>query len=433
MDNVDGVEVGEEKEMAENVAAAVIPTTQQQSKEMEVAFRHLRPELNIEKHADFIFAPAHSKSIHKPRTRSWVETLPDGRKVKASVVQEPVRGKTLTTKTRKVYLALQQIREDKGWNDEEKTHFSLYEISKIAGLKWAGKKSSKDIRNELLQLRIVPFIWQYSFTDKDGHKVQALDTFNILDHLKIYEKRDRKTDQLFVSLSNFRFNEEIRKNLKANKTKPTNTIALQIQGEIASVLYARLDILLADKTHYERTSVGVFQDIQLEGGEYRYPSGRKRNLEKAIKELDGKPISTGTLSLSLERTANGKDWKLVANKKPLSGGKPRAFTPQMVTDANPPEAIPYLAKDIGGTIGQQETNHPLYIKLCQVYSSDILYQALSEWKADGGREARNPRGYFMAILHRIAHQRGKLWFSKNCSDTCKYRSPDARPPMQRAA
>jgi len=434
MDNVDGVEVGEEKEMVENEAAAVIPTTQEeQSKELDAVFRYLRPEINIEKHADFIFAPAHSPNAHKSRSRSWVEILPDGSKVKASVLIESVRGRTLTTKTRKVYLALQQIREDKGWNNEEKTHFSLYEISKIAGLKWAGKKSSKDIRNELLQLRIVPFIWQYSFTDKDGHKVQALDTFNVLDHLKIYEKRDRKTDELFVSLSNFRFNEEIRKNLKANKTKPTNTIALKIRGEIASVLYARLDIVLADKTRYERTTAGLFEDLRLEGIKYRYPSARKQNLTKAIQELDGLPISTGTLSLSLEKTANGKDWKLVAVKKPLSGGKPRALIPQIVTDANPPEAIPYLAKDIGGTIGQQETNHPLYIKLCEVYSSDILYQALSEWKADGGREARNPRGYFMAILHRIAHQRGKLWFSKNCSETCKYRNPQARPPLERAA
>ena len=428
MENVDGVARGEEKEMTENeAAAAVIPTTQkEQSKELDAVFRYLRPELNIEKHADFIFAPAHSPNAHKSRSRSWVETLPDGSKVKASVLIESVRGRTLTTKTRKVYLALQQIREDKGWNNEEKTHFSLYEISKIAGLKWAGKKTSKDIRNELLQLRIVPFIWQYSFTDKDGHKVQALDTFNILDHLKIYEKRDRNTDQLFVSLSNFRFNEEIRKNLKANKTKPTNTIALKIKGEIASVLYARLDVLLADKTRYERTTVGLFQDLRLEGTKYRYPSARKQNLTKAVNELDGLPISTGTLSLSIKKTANGKDWKLIADKKPMSR-KPPPLIPERVTDANPPDAIPYLAQDIGSTIGQQETNHPLYILLAKVYTQDILYQALSEWKADGGREARNPRGYFMVILHRISHQRGKLWLRKNCPETCKYRNPDAHP------
>jgi len=401
-----------------------IPTTQEeQSREIEKVFETIRPDLNIEKHADFIFAPAHSKNLHKPRSRTWLETQPDGTKVKASIVIDLYRSKTPTTRTRKVYLALQKLTEDKGWNDEERTNFSLYEVATTVGWKWSGNRTIKQIRDELMQLRMTPFIWQYSFTDEDGHKVDALDTFNILDHLKVIEKKDRATNQYFLSLSSFRFHEEIRKNLKANHTKPTNLTALTIQGEIASVLYARLDIVMADKTHYERLTEGLFKDLYLDGDKYRYPSARKQNLEKAIKELDGKPISTGVIHLTIERSKETKDWKLVVRKLPFPDETKKVHIPERVGPANPPEAIPLLANDIAGTIGQGEKNHPLYIRLCKTYTADILYQALSEWKSDGGGEARNPRGYFMAILHRIAHQRGKLWLNKMCPSHCKYQPP----------
>jgi len=402
----------------------LLPITQEeQSRELERAFETIRPDLNIEKHADFIFAPSHSKNLHKPRSRTWIETLPDGRKVKSSIIIQPVAGKTPTTKTRKVYLALQRIREEKGWNDEERTNFSFYEISNIVGWKWAGGRSVKKIRDEVWLARMAPFTWQYSFIDEDGHKVGLLDTFNILDSLKIWEKKDRTTNQLFLSLSTFRFHEEIRKNLKANHTKPTNLTALKIQGEIASVLYARLDIIMANKIGYARRTEALFKDLYLEGEtEYRYPSGRKRKLEKAIKELEGKPISTGIIHLNIERSKDTKDWKLVVRKLPFPDKTKKVHIPERVSPANPPEAISYLANDIAETIGQGEKNHPLYIRLCKTYTADILYQALSEWKSDGGREARNPRGYFMAILHRIAHQRGKLWL-KECQPHCKYQQP----------
>jgi len=398
----------EDAETGEGTQLSIPTTQEEQSRELEEAFETIRPDLNIEKHADFIFAPAHSKNLHKPRSRTWIETLPDGRKVRASIYIDTFRQKTPTTRTRKVYLALQKLTEDKGWNDEERTNFSLYEISNIVGWKWNGKRTIRELRDELLRLRGNLFTWQYSFTGDDGHKVGLLDTFNILDHLKILEKKDRATNQLFLSLSSFRFHEETRKNLKANHTKPTNLTALKIQGEIASVLYARLDIIMADKTHYERLTEGLFKDLYLEGDtEYRYPSGRKRKLEKAIKEIEGKPISTGVIHLTIERAKETKDWKLVVRKLPFPDETKKVHIPERVGPANPPEAIPLLANDIAETIGQREKNHPLYTRLCKTYTAE---------------EARNPRGYFMAILHRIAHQHGKLWL-KECQPHCKYQQP----------
>src|SRR5581483_5829409 len=275
----------EEREGGKGMELVVsVPATQEKlGHEIEKAFKTVRPELNIEKHADFFFAPSHSKNLSKPRSRTWTETLPDGTKVRATIHLEPFQGKIPTTKTRKVYLALQQLWEEKGCSDNGDTLFSVNEVSNVLGLKWAGKKTLRDIRNELRQLAGTTSIWQHSFTNEQGQRVSLEQPFRILESYKLFTKEARDSRQLYLAISTFRFHEEIRKNLLSNRTKPTNLVALELQGEIASVLYARLDIVLADKLQYERTTINLFQDLQLEGEkEYRYPSGRKRKLEKAI-------------------------------------------------------------------------------------------------------------------------------------------------------
>lgn len=398
------------------------PTSQDdKAKELAKTFQIIRPELNIEKHADFIFAPSHSKSLNKPRKRAWIETLPDGRQVEASLLIEPFQGKTLTTKARKVYLALHKLWEEKGWDDEERTIFSASEVTDTIGWKWHGSKSLKEIRSELRHLRGNLFIWEFSWVEENGHRVSLEQPFSILDDYRLVTKQSRNPNQLFLALSSFRFHEEIRKNLKANRTKPTNLdVVLSIKGEIASVLYAHLDIILADKDHYERTTAGLFGDLRLEGEkEYLYPSGRKRKLEKAIKELQGKPISTGVLRLSLAKTRDGKDWKLVAKKTPLKDEKQKVLTGRIVPPANPLEDISYLVQEMATTLGGLPKYHRLYEKLLKTYPYEMVYQALSEWRTDGGRGAEKPIAFFLGILHRLAHFRGKLWI-KSCPPDCKY-------------
>lgn len=396
---------------------------QEQARELQKAFQIIRPELNIEKHADFIFAPSHSKNLNKARKRTWVEALPDGKQVEASLTVLPYSGsgKIPTTKTRKVYLALQKLWEEKGWNEDERTMFSASELTETIGEAWHGKTSLRRIENELDQLRFTPFKWIHSFVDEKGDRRTIKQPFSVLDDYRLFTKESRNPNQLFLALSTFRFHEEIRKNLKANRTKPTNLIALEIRGEIASVLYAHLDIILADKTHYERTTEGLFGDLRLEGEiEYRYPSGRKRKLEKAIEELENKLVSTGILHLSLKKTKDGKDWKLVAKKLPLEKQKQKVLTGKIVSPANPLEDIPHLVQEMATTLGGLPKYHRLYERLLKTYPYEMIYQALSEWRADGGRGAEHPIAYFQSILHRLAHFRGKLWI-KPCSPDCKYR------------
>ena len=94
------------------------------------------------------------------------------------------------------------------------------------------------------------------------------------------------------------------------------------------------------------------------------------------------------------------------------------YTLERVEPANPPETIPYIAQDIGATIGYPDRQR-LYEMIATHYSTEIIYRALSEYKADRPAQ-HHPLKYFLAILHRHAHDRGKLWLGKQCPQTCKH-------------
>lgn len=391
----------------------------------------IRPELNIEKHADFIFIPAHSKKVRQPRRREGWVTLTDGSKQKSYLEIAPVvGGKTPTTTTRKIYLALQRLYEEKQQDEKLQPDGSMVlsskEIANAAMLSWAGSKTIRAIHEEISTLRKCIFEWVNTFVAPNGEKYEVLDHANIVDKYKYVSKKERHSaQQQFNAAHQVRFSEHIRNNLEANKTKPVNyTTVMSIQGELALVLYTRLDIILADKDQYSRKSKGLFEDINIAGErEYKYPFGRKRKLEKAIKELDGKCISTGILKLKLERTADGADWKLIARKISVL---PAPNKTKQVPFANLPVMVPILAQDIGDVVGSYNQNQRLYETLAIHYPADWIYQAISEYKADA-HEVKSPARFFLSIIHRIAHQRGREWI-KPCDEDCKHRPQKKSDP-----
>jgi hypothetical protein len=382
----------------------------------------IRPELNIEKHADFIFAPAHSNRLNRPRKKMWTIYLNNGDKAASYLLIKPPYGdKTPTTKTRKVYLALTKLWEERRREDDAVV-FSAREIADILGIKWAGKKTASEIYHEIQSLRTCIFTWQYSFFDASGSEVELLEHMNILDKFAYVRMKERKQKgEYFQALHIVRFSDHILTNLKANRTKPTllQTI-LSIKGEVAAVLYARLDIILSDKDQYARTTKGLFEDLHLDNDvKYRYPSGRRQILEKAIKEINGKNISTGTLNLCLEKTIDGADWKLMARRVALFPIIKKSIDKKKLVPANPPELIPVLAQDIGAVIGDYQNKRRLYETYTLYYSAPLIHRSISEYKADI-KDPKYPGRAFSAILHRLAHKTGKEWI-RPCGSDCKYR------------
>lgn len=99
-------------------------------------------------------------------------------------------------------------------------------------------------------------------------------------------------------------------------------MVMSLRSEIALLLYTYLDLILFDKSIYERRTKELFDDLGLEGDSYKNPSNRKQKLEPALKELQGAPLTTGAIiSATLERTKDGEDYKIVIRKGPRKSVK----------------------------------------------------------------------------------------------------------------
>lgn len=381
----------------------------------EITDKLVRPELNTSKFADFIFPPSHANNLYKSRTKEWNIFLPDGIKGSAFLRVSPPEGfKSPTHQTYKVLLALFDLWHEKRSADGSLT-CSLRDIANILHLKMDGRLAPALVK-EMDILREASVTWKFSFINDKGEG-QSLRPMNILDDFQ-YDEWTPKAEK-FKSRVYIKFNKNIQRNLEANKTKPINLSVLRaIKGEIASVLYTRLDIILSTRDRYERNTKGVFSDLQLDSEKYRYPSRRKAKLIPIVNELDGKRLSTGhILSLSLERTVDHKDWKLVCTRGSMQIDRKTA---RSIPSTNEPGLAEYLAEEIGAVVGDLKTHRQLYTTLARFYNQNIIYRAIGEYKEAATSDVRYPRRFFTAIVHRLAHEQGKEWI-KPCGIDCKHR------------
>ena len=272
----------------------------------------IRPELNVEKWS--IWQPANART-GSPRERviQRAITLADGTQVTAKLTVAPTTKGYLTTRDQRVYYALVKQWGERG-RKSDFTSFSIQVLARHLKMPW-GQSTLDSLTGSLYRLRGTMFVWEQAFEDKTtGRVLSLLDTFNLLSDLKIVRTKDDGRANREVGY--FRFNDAILKNLLVNHTKPVLfDVVLSFKNETAQILYTHLDLILHDKTSYERRTKELFEDIGLDGKDYKYVSVRKRALARALPELEGKPVTTGKiLSAKLEPTKDGADFKLVIRK-----------------------------------------------------------------------------------------------------------------------
>ena len=277
----------------------------------------IRTELNIEKWPA-IWNPTHSKTRSKtnvqPRTLERETTALDGTKTTSKVTINPISHLgDLTTEDQRTLYALIKYWEDRGKPDHE-TAFSIRHVAKLLNKTW-GTNVIDSVTGSLERLRGTLLIWTRSYRSKD-QRVEDHETVyvNILSKLKIIR---RKIDgHITTEAGYFQFDDNILKNLLQNYTKPfLFDVFMDIKGEIALKLYSYVDLIMADKSRFERCTQELFTDLGLTGVSYRNPSKRKQNLERALQELQGISLTTGVLkSATIERTKDGKDYKVVFQK-----------------------------------------------------------------------------------------------------------------------
>ena len=274
----------------------------------------IRPELNLEKWA--IWQPAHSRN-KETRTFTRIVKGEDGNeRIQQVTVHYVDKVGTLTTEDQKTYYALVKHWEDEG-RSAEWTFFSLRQLAKLLNKKW-GTNVIDSLTQSLTRLRTIGIVWADAYYDGKTETVRdVLDPFTILSKVKIVRRR---TDgHVTTAVGYFRFDDDILNNLQANYTKPVilDTV-LRFKSELAQVLYTYLDLILADKTIFERRTKALFEELGLSGTAYVRAGKRKQVLEPALRELQGVTLTTGRIaSATLEETVDGKDYKIVIRKGKL--------------------------------------------------------------------------------------------------------------------
>jgi hypothetical protein len=260
----------------------------------------IRSELNIEKWPS-IWQPAKSKN--KPALRSMERevTGEDGSRMVSRVEVGYTQLGTLTTEEQKLLYVLIQLWEAADKPDVQ-VFFSTRGLARSLRKKGWGTNVIQSITKSLRKLRTIPVEWINSYFDQTETGAVVVDRrpFSILSDLRIVERH--QDGAVNSSLGYFKFDDHILSNLQLNFTKPVCIEEFfKLKSEIA--------------TKYERKSRELFDDLGLKNPEYNHMYERKRALEKAVKELQGIRLSTGTLRMAtVEKTKDGKDYKACFQK-----------------------------------------------------------------------------------------------------------------------
>jgi len=282
----------------------------------------IRVELNVEKWPA-LWRPAKSKGAPSVRTLQREFATKDGLRGTSKLEVGFTQYGTITTEDQKMFYALIRQWEESGKPADRPVYFSDRLLSRLLHKKGWGSNVIEAITSSLRRLRTTPLRWinSYHRNDGSGKSVEEETIFNFLEQLKIITRR---TDGHITNQQGyFQFGRDILQNLLANYTKPLlDKEFFKLQSEIAQLLYTHVDLIMFDKTRYERCTKELFSDLGLllpENPSYRYASNRKQALQKPIAELIGKRLSTGELkSITIERTADEKDYKVIFIKGRVS-------------------------------------------------------------------------------------------------------------------
>lgn len=318
--------------------------------------RRVRSELNLEQWS--IWLPSNSNRDPAPRVLTKEIEGENGQKVIAEVEIAASRKGTLTTEDQRTYYALVEHHQRNGRPDKI-VYFSLRGIAKSLSKQW-GTRTIETVTDSLTRLRANTIVWKNSYRDAATGKTQEeLGFFNIITDLKIVTaKQDGHTTR---AEGYFKLNDAIIANLERNHTKPVLLdVVLGFKSEVAQILYTQLDrILSRDIATYEKKTKELFADLGLEGKKYSQPSGRKQLLQTAIAELQNAPLTNGQIirSATLERTADGKDYKLVVKRgrTRLKNDLPDARSYESQVDPHTQEKPPAESRTEPNTVIQTET------------------------------------------------------------------------------
>jgi hypothetical protein len=266
------------------------------------------------------------------------EITADGTRIKSRVEVGYTQLGTLTTEEQKLLYVLIKLWEDEG-KPEAQVFFSTRGLARMLKKKGWGTNVIHATTKSLRKLRTIPIEWINSYRDqtKSGEVLVDRRPFTILGELRIVERR--QDGAVNSSLGYFKFDDHILSNLQLNYTKPVCIEEFfKLKSEIAQLVYSHVDLMLFDKSRYERRTKELFDDLGLKNAEYTHMYERRRALDKAVKELRGIRLSKGSIkSATVEKTKDGKDYKVVFVK--TAAGESESLLEESVPAELPPPVV----------------------------------------------------------------------------------------------
>jgi len=276
----------------------------------------VRSELNLEQNAVFTVSSYRHKSRIVTRTFETAAGTIE-RRVEIGQTSGGIEVGVLTTTHFKLYLVLLELWEKAGRPITEPVHFTVLRILKRLKLSNSGG-NYRTILKALAGLRDIPIKFIDSFQSKDG-SVTSTGYLSVLSYLHSYERRARtKSGEKTYGYGEFTFDHHILMSLVDGFTHPLRLDVItefKKHRDVAILLYIYLDRQLAFRRKFEITLGKLFEQLDLSQRYVTYPSQRKGQIEPVLEQLEGKSLSTGKLSsCKIEKTADGKDYKLVCRK-----------------------------------------------------------------------------------------------------------------------
>jgi len=278
----------------------------------------VRSDLNLEKWN--IFATQRNKGL---RVLKREKQLPDGTKLSQQVtIGLKGSDETLTTEEGKLFYLFLNMWERGGRSKDGTVQSSLSRLLNdlIPGEEGAPKKtvrrgnwSKRWLRNKIKRMLTIPILYELAYENKDG-TLRDYESFTLLKAANIYERKlARNNKQGYLSLSQFSLHPVIVNSILEKNIKPVRLdVYMRLKKEISLILYRYLDLIMSDKTQYERDVEELQQ--QLEFGPSRLDN-LLRDLRESCAELEGKDLSTGRIEYCrVENRAHGNGWKLVVKK-----------------------------------------------------------------------------------------------------------------------
>lgn len=353
----------------------------------------VRPEYNIGKFAGHIFASPYSKDLDKPRNHQWrVKMGADGEEdVTASLSITPQYGrKTPTTTTLRVYLALLQIWTREGQPADGVVMFSARQLCEVIGWKWAGSDTARRIAEHISVLQSTGINWDWAYKNAEGATMRTVSDMNILASAEYNERKKLLKKEKFSALQRVRFNPDLVENMLKGHVRPLNYNAIRsVRNDASLNLYTKLDIYLARKTKWERRSYELFrEELNLEGKMWEKRTRRFAKLKELVSTLDGTELLSGRLRLSIEKTKDGKDYKLVARKEAIRKPKDRSHIRPIIGRGEATAIAEKVIEDIKKLPRGGSPRESYIIFLCRHYPIDFIYEALSKAKADYSQQVK---------------------------------------------